>query len=133
MVDIQFAQFISKNWGYEKIIVNGPLYCSKILRFVKGRQCSLHFHRTKQETFYLLTGRLEIVYMDNNEKAETILKEEGPESLLEQCDRKIMTPGDYFHLNPGLVHRMIGLEDSDLLEVSTTDRPEDSYRLIKGD
>jgi quercetin dioxygenase-like cupin family protein len=43
-----------------------------------------------------------------------------------------MKPGDVFHITPGVLHRMTGLEDCDILEVSTPElddvvRLEDRY------
>jgi quercetin dioxygenase-like cupin family protein len=43
-----------------------------------------------------------------------------------------MEPGDVFHLTPGTLHRMTGLTDCDILEVSTPElddvvRLEDRY------
>ena len=47
--------------------------------------------------------------------------------------RKVeMKPGDVFHITPGTLHRMTGLEDCDIVEVSTPElddvvRLEDRY------
>jgi quercetin dioxygenase-like cupin family protein len=44
-----------------------------------------------------------------------------------------MTPGDSFHIYPGLRHQMIAFEDSELFEFSTQHFEEDSFRIIRGD
>ena len=49
-----------KGWGYELWIVNNNLYCGKILHFNKGKKCSWHYHKVKQETFYVQKGKLKI-------------------------------------------------------------------------
>lgn len=144
--DIKFDEFVSKGWGYEKIIVNGPLYCGKILRFVKDRKCSLHYHMKKTETFHLLSGKLKVLWCNDSERMELIKKTGWDEvkqykhsehyredAIMELCKEEILEPGDTFHLEPGLVHMMVALEDSDLLEISTQDFKDDSYRIIKGD
>jgi len=46
-----------------------------------------------------------------------------------------MNPGDIFHIRPKTVHRMIALEDSDVLEASTPElddvvRLEDRYGRV---
>ena len=47
--------------------------------------------------------------------------------------RKVeMKPGDVFHITPGTLHRMTGIEDCDIVEVSTPElddvvRIEDRY------
>jgi hypothetical protein len=45
------VHFVKKGWGSELWLVNGDLYCGKILRFNKGKKCSLHYHKLKTETF----------------------------------------------------------------------------------
>ena len=46
-----------------------------------------------------------------------------------------MNPGDIFHIRPKTIHRMIALEDSDVLEASTPElddvvRLEDRYGRV---
>src|SRR5262252_2427182 len=48
-------RIVPKGWGREVWIVNGDLYCGKILEIRKGKRCSLHFHKIKNESFYLRT------------------------------------------------------------------------------
>ncbi len=35
-------------------------YCEKILEICKGKKCSLHFNKLKDESFYLRAGRLKV-------------------------------------------------------------------------
>ena len=53
---------VSKGWGHEKWIVNFPEYCGKLLYFEKGKRCSWHFHKIKDEVFYLQSGKLIVKY-----------------------------------------------------------------------
>lgn len=108
-----------KGWGYEYWIVNNKNYCGKLLAFNKGKRCSWHYHKLKDETFYLQSGKISVVYGDTDNLAEAKLL--------------LMTPGDSFHIYPGLRHQMIAFEDSELFEFSTQHFEEDSYRVIKGD
>jgi quercetin dioxygenase-like cupin family protein len=130
--DLVLDQFVPKSWGYEKIIVNGP-YCGKILHIAKGRRFSLHYHKLKRETFFVSSGSVKLLYFNDVANAHRILSESGPQALLDICDIQILGEGDIFHVEPGLLHMAIGLRDSDIVEFSTTDYPNDSYRLIKGD
>ena len=98
---------IKKLWGREEIITNGPLYCAKILHLDRGFRCSLHHHRVKDETFYILSG--------------SVIMESGPETTY-------MKPGESVHIPPGTKHRFSGNLDSQILEVSTEHFDEDSYR-----
>jgi mannose-6-phosphate isomerase-like protein (cupin superfamily) len=108
-----------KGWGREIWIANNQLYCGKILEIRKGKRCSLHYHELKTETFYLRSGRIKL-RLKENAKAEKIQEFE-------------LRPGDCMDINPGLVHQMEALEDSELIEFSTQHFESDSYRLVRGD
>jgi len=108
-----------KGWGYEKWIVNKPQYCGKLLFFNKNKKCSWHYHKIKDEVFYLQSGKLLVKYSDEEE--------------LEKAEQIVLNPGDSFHVYVGLKHQMIALEDSELFEFSTQHFEDDSYRIIKGD
>jgi len=112
-------KFVSKGWGFEKWIVNCDKYCGKLLYFAKGRRCSWHYHKIKDEVFYIQSGKIKVKYSDNDD----IL-------LAKEC---ILGPGDNFHVYTGLRHQMIALEDTELFEFSTQHFDSDSHRLIKGD
>ena len=108
-----------KGWGYEKWIVNSPLYCGKLLFFNKNKKCSFHFHKIKTETFYLQSGLLKVLHSYGNE--------------INQAEEIILKPGDSFHVPIGLRHQMVALENSELFEFSTQHFEEDSHRILKGD
>jgi len=92
------------------------------LHLKKGKRCSVHYHKIKDETFYLLSGRLEVLLADS------------PESYKNgDFERVIINPKSVLHIWPWRVHQMTGLEDSDLIEISTQHFEGDSYRLVKGD
>jgi quercetin dioxygenase-like cupin family protein len=112
-------KIVPKGWGYEKWIVNNTKYCGKLLFFERNKRCSWHYHKIKEETFYLQSGKIYLWY--------------GWDDDLAKADMKIMEPGDSFHVPIGLKHQMIALEDSDLFEFSTEHFEKDSYRIIKGD
>src|SRR3990167_8167779 len=103
-----------KGWGFEDWITNRD-YCGKLLFFNKGKRCSFHYHNKKHETFYLLSGEIEV-----------IIGYEGAKSY-------ILIPGDCLEIPTGLRHQIIAKEDSNLFEFSTTHYEEDSIRIIKGD
>ena len=111
--------FVSKGWGFEKWIVNCEKYCGKLLYFVKGKRCSWHYHKIKQETFYVQKGKLKIWY--------------GYDDDIKKAKELIMVPGQKFEVPAGLKHQILGLEDTDMFEFSTTHSESDSHRIIKGD
>ena len=112
-------KFVPKGWGHEKWIVNKPEYCGKLLFLEKDKKCSWHFHKLKDEVFYLQSGKILVKYSEEDD--------------ISFAKELILNPGDKFYVPPGLRHRMIALEDSELFEFSTEHFDSDSYRLQKGD
>ena len=112
-------KFVPKGWGFEKWIVNCEQYCGKLLYFVKGKKCSWHYHKIKDEVFYIQSGKILLKYSseDDIDKSQTIILEKG----------------DKFHIPIGLRHQMLALEDTELFEFSTQHFDSDSHRVIKGD
>jgi quercetin dioxygenase-like cupin family protein len=111
--------FVPKGWGFEKWIVNTEEYCGKLLYFVKGKKCSWHYHKLKDETFYIQSGKILLKYSDSDEMI--------------YADEIILNRGDKFHIYRGLRHQMFALEDTELFEFSTQHFDEDSHRLERGD
>jgi mannose-6-phosphate isomerase len=103
---------IEKPWGYELIYASTERYCGKLLFVKAGEQLSLQFHKEKDETIYVHSGRVEFEIGDPGKP----------------LDSEVVPPGRAFHLPPGTVHRMRALEDTVLLEVSTP-QLEDVVRL----
>jgi mannose-6-phosphate isomerase-like protein (cupin superfamily) len=94
---------IQKPWGYELLWAWHRYYAAKILHIQAGHRLSLQYHRVKEETLFLVRGRL-------------TLELEGPNASLQQIE---VLPGQVFHIDRGRKHRFAALEDSDVLEVST--------------
>ena len=103
---------VFKSWGYEDWIVNNELYCGKILHIDKNHCCSYHYHKIKDETFYILNGE---VFMELN------------------GEKSYMVTGDFIRIKPGDQHRFFGIEESNIIEISTQHFDSDSYRLLKSD
>lgn len=116
---ISLNEIHKKGWGYEKWIVNKPQYCGKLLFIEKNKKVSWHYHILKDETFYVQSGKMELLY--------------SYEDNIEKANYMTLFPGDSFHVPVNMRHRMIALEDTELFEFSTQHFEEDSYRLIKGD
>ena len=112
-------KFVPKGWGFEKWIVNCEEYCGKLLYFVRGKRCSWHFHKLKDEVFYLQSGKLMVYYSEEDD--------------LTHAKQLILKPGENFHVYRGLRHQMVALEDTELFEFSTQHFDSDSYRITKGD
>jgi len=98
---------VQKRWGREEWIANTNKYCGKLLIVNKSRQGSLHYHRLKTETFYILSGKI-------------LLELDGKTA--------VYYPGDSIDIEPGQVHRYGGLKRSVVIEFSTEHSDEDTYR-----
>ena len=108
---------VEKPWGYELIWAVTDLYVGKLLFVAAGHSLSLQFHREKDESWYVQSGRAKV---ELGEVGEAVLVEE------------VVTVGSAFRFEPGTVHRVTALEDTTILEVSTPHledvvRLEDSY------
>ncbi len=112
-------KYVKKGWGHELWIVNKPEYCGKLLFLKQGKRCSWHYHKLKDEVFYLQSGKILVKY--------------GITDNMEETEELVLEPGQNFHVYTGLRHQMIALEDSELFEFSTQHFDSDSYRLIRGD
>lgn len=117
-------KFVSKGWGFEKWIVNCEEYCGKLLYFVKGKKCSWHYHKLKDEVFYIQSGKVRVLYSDDD-----VIHKDG----VLVANEIVLGPGDNFHVYRGLRHQVIALEDTELFEFSTQHFDEDSYRIQRGD
>jgi mannose-6-phosphate isomerase len=106
---------VEKPWGYEIIWAHTERYVGKILHIDKGESLSYQYHRMKDETIRLLAGALEMDIEVNGKR-----------------EKLRLAPGESLHITPGMKHRMIAVEDCDVLEVSTPElddvvRLEDRY------
>lgn len=110
--------YVEKGWGSENIWVTNDKYCSKFLDFNAGAKFSMHFHAKKEETWYVLSGKFEVCWIDTKNA---------------QKHSKILTSGDIWHNNPLVPHQLICIERGEVLEVSTPDSVEDNYRVAPGD
>jgi len=112
---VNSGQTVKKPWGYELIWAHTERYVGKILHINKGESLSYQFHQVKDETIRLLSGVLEMDVEKDGERGKLVLM-----------------PGDCLHIVPHMKHRMIAVEDCEVLEVSTPElddvvRLEDRY------
>lgn len=113
---------VPKGWGWERWVVNKPEYCGKLLHIDEGKKCSWHYHILKDEVFYILSGSLQVVFGDSDDKSHSSTK-----TLL-------LGPGEAFHVGRGLRHQMTAIGgECEFMEVSTTHYDSDSIRIEKGD
>ncbi len=56
---------VPKVWGTEHWVVNTDKYCFKLLTINPGFQCSLHYHKKKDETFIVYEGEILLEQRDS--------------------------------------------------------------------
>ena len=110
--------FVEKGWGHEYIFATNDKYCGKLLVFKKGAKFSMHFHAEKDETWYALSGKFKVKYIN---------------TLNAKHNEIILNEGDTWRNEPLEPHQVVCLEAGTLIEVSTPDSVEDNYRVLPGD
>lgn len=106
---------VDKPWGYEIWWAWTDQYVGKILHVDAGHKLSVQYHELKDETSYVLKGR---VYLHKGTTLDNLVATE-------------MKPGQAWRNRPGEVHTIEAIEDADVLEVSTP-HLEDVVRLQDG-
>lgn len=95
---------IEKPWGFElHWTPDGLPYTGKILHINAGARLSLQLHDQKRESWLLLHGRAMVVWQ--NDRGELIETE--------------LQPGVGYTCALGQIHRLIGITDCEVVEVST--------------
>ena len=112
---------VDKPWGWEIHWAHTDKYVGKILHVKAGQALSFQYHRVKEETIYVQSGRIMLTRAEPGGEPQKVE----------------MGPGDVLHVPPGLRHRFEALEDTDLLEASTPElddvvRLEDRYGRDEG-
>ena len=107
------SQHVQKPWGSVTTIAKNKHYSARILRINQGHRISKHYHIVKDETIYIMRGRLMIEIV-----------EDGHESV------RILKRGDVFRIKPKTIHRFCAHCNCDvkLLEISGA-KVDDEIRL----
>jgi mannose-6-phosphate isomerase len=103
MQDGDLPRRVEKPWGHELWFARTDRYAGKLLHVRAGQRLSVQYHETKDETSYLLSGRL--------------LLSKGPD--IESMRASEVVAGAAWRNEAGQVHTIEALEDSVVVEVST--------------
>lgn len=112
-----YGRKIEKPWGYElHWVPEGAPYMGKIIHINEGARLSLQLHDQKQESWLLINGRAAVIW--ENSDGELIQTE--------------LEKGSGYSTQVGQRHRLVGITDCDVVEVSTPElgttwRLEDDY------
>lgn len=99
--------------GFIKFIDNKP--CTvKILYIKRGESLSLQLHKLREEFWYLISGKVKVIFGRN----------------LKLIKKKILQEKEYIRIPKKFLHRMEGIENSKVLEISTGEfRENDEIRI----
>lgn len=113
-----YQRKVEKPWGYEiHWAPEDKPYMGKVLHINAGKRLSLQVHDQKQETWYIINGKAKVIWDDNTGNLI--------ETELEY--------GKGYSCLIGQRHRLMGITDCDIVEVSTpeigtTYRLEDDFK-----
>lgn len=102
-----YVKRVEKPWGYElHWVPEDAPYMGKLLHINAGARLSLQVHDEKQESWFIIQGRGAVIWEDGQgELVETELR-----------------PGVGFSTQIGQKHRLKGITDCDIIEVSTPEK-----------
>lgn len=106
------ARRVPKPWGHELIWAHTDRYVGKVLVIETGKRLSLQRHEVKDESIFVVSGRL-------------LLQLEGDDGVVRAEE---LGPGDHRRVATGRIHRYEAIERCELMEVSTPEL-EDVIRL----
>ena len=96
---------VEKPWGHEEWLSVTKKYVLKKLVLKKGARFSLQYHKQKEESLYLLSGKIKL----------TLGRAEQQGAL----EASILQAGETIHLRPKTIHRAEALTNSVIIEAST--------------
>jgi mannose-6-phosphate isomerase-like protein (cupin superfamily) len=110
--------YVEKGWGHELIWATNDQYCGKFMNFKTGKRFSMHFHAVKDESWYVLSGKFVVHWINTHDATKHSLT---------------LKTGDTWRNRPLLPHQVECIEEGTIIEVSTADSVEDNYRVEPGD
>jgi mannose-6-phosphate isomerase len=99
-----YVKRVDKPWGYELhwVPADAP-YMGKLLHINAGARLSLQIHDEKSESWFITSGQAKVIWENSTgELIETNLQ-----------------PGVGYTTKLGQKHRLVGVTDCDIIEVST--------------
>lgn len=105
--NLPFAKKVVKPWGYEiHWVPEDKAYMGKVLHIKEGTRLSLQVHDQKEESWFLMSGRAKLIW-------------DNPSGNLVETE---LQPGVGYTSEIGQRHRLVGVTDCDIIEVSTPEK-----------
>jgi len=107
---------VIKPWGSEKKWSGFNGIHGKILSVDKGKRTSLKYHKLKNEVLYLIVGKIEVLFGNESSFSDPVAN---------PLETEILYPGDALLVQSSCPYRIIGLEDSEIIEIGnySSDEP----------
>ena len=117
------ASIKDKPWGHEKSWSSFTAGHGKILSINKGFRTSLKYNPQKNESLFVLTGKLQVTFGDELSITQPNIH---PMKI------EILSPGECLNVQSGCPYRLEAIEASEVVEIGTflNDKPvriEDDY------
>lgn len=112
-----YIRKITKPWGYElHFVAEGAPYMGKLIHINAGARLSLQVHDEKTESWFVISGKAAAEW----------------ENSSGEMDKTELQDGQGYTISLGQKHRLVGVTDCDIIEVSTPEkgttwRLEDDY------
>jgi mannose-6-phosphate isomerase len=116
---------VNKPWGHELWIADGVRtpYALKRILFESGKRSSLHVHRFKHETNFVISGSGFIQLSQSPIDFDLYLNSKDAQSYIADFVSGLieipLLPGDIVDVEPGYLHRVVSTSDLIFVECST--------------
>ena len=97
------ATRVDKPWGHELIWAHTDRYVGKVIAVEAGKRLSLQYHRKKDESIMVISGRM-ILHLEDDDGA---------------LDPIPLGPREFHRIPHGRRHRFEAIEDTEIIEVSS--------------
>ena len=105
-----------KYWGKITSVCTLENCTLKVIDMKANTQSSLEFHTQKDETYYILSGKVKLGIRYGRGQNKSVLLEKG----------------DVYHVPKGVMHMRMSLEDSVIIEIASNDTDADSHIVEDG-
>ena len=133
--NIKSIKKIVKPWGHEIWLAsyyNDSKYALKEIFIKSPHASSIQFHENKEETNYIQSGKGTLLLSTNpidiNKFKENKYTQDEINSMISDLKEVPLEKGVVFHIKPGIIHRVISIEDLLIIEASTLEL-DDVFRL----
>ena len=100
---IKIEKDFKRPWGGFIKFVDNKSCTVKILQIKKGESLSLQSHKLREEFWYLISGKVRVIYGKN----------------VKTLKNKVLRPEQYLIVARKILHRAEAIENSKILEIST--------------